>query len=182
MLHLITSLSLSLSLCESCVPRICLFIFPIFGYTLFIHLSFLYQNCSCSLNSVFQRCDNRMHFARQGSASQGYFMRQATIEEVFTIFLVSDCCLINFSGNWFYRWFLCFSNILAEWLSSVWCGTQSTGRLTISKLILEYKQLLFLKFYTCYVKYKMHKTWICTCCRQPAYVLSHFSVPACPWI
>ncbi|XP_062153049.1 uncharacterized protein LOC133861315 [Alnus glutinosa] len=39
------------------------------------------MNCSCSLNSVFQRCDNRMHFGRQGSASQGYFMRQATIEE-----------------------------------------------------------------------------------------------------
>ncbi|XP_035540786.1 uncharacterized protein LOC108982757 [Juglans regia] len=39
------------------------------------------MNCSSSLNSVVRRGDNRMHFARQGSASQGYFMRQATIEE-----------------------------------------------------------------------------------------------------
>ncbi|KAG2717655.1 hypothetical protein I3760_03G186700 [Carya illinoinensis] len=39
------------------------------------------MNCSSSLNSVVRRGDNRMHFARQGSASQGYFMRQATVEE-----------------------------------------------------------------------------------------------------
>ncbi|XP_059452431.1 heat shock protein 16 [Corylus avellana] len=39
------------------------------------------QNYSSILNSVIQRRDNRMHFARQGSASQAYFMRQATIEE-----------------------------------------------------------------------------------------------------
>ncbi|KAI9382489.1 hypothetical protein POPTR_014G141500v4 [Populus trichocarpa] len=32
-------------------------------------------NCSGSLNSVIRRCDNRMYFARQGSASQACFMR-----------------------------------------------------------------------------------------------------------
>ncbi|KAF5956609.1 hypothetical protein HYC85_003834 [Camellia sinensis] len=35
-------------------------------------------NCSSSLNSVIRRCDNRMHFARQGSSSQACFMRQAS--------------------------------------------------------------------------------------------------------
>ena len=40
-----------------------------------------------------------MHFARQGSASQAYFMRQATIEEVFTIFYTPLFCLINFQGT-----------------------------------------------------------------------------------
>ncbi|KAG5231865.1 hypothetical protein OIU76_005299 [Salix suchowensis] len=34
-------------------------------------------NCSGSLNSVIRRYDNRMYFARQGSASQACFMRQA---------------------------------------------------------------------------------------------------------
>ncbi|KAJ6680309.1 HEAT SHOCK PROTEIN 26 [Salix purpurea] len=34
-------------------------------------------NCSGSLNSVIRRYDNRMCFARQGSASQACFMRQA---------------------------------------------------------------------------------------------------------
>ncbi|XP_030463031.1 small heat shock protein, chloroplastic isoform X1 [Syzygium oleosum] len=38
-------------------------------------------NCSASLNSVIRRCDNRMHFARQGSSSQGSFMRQASINQ-----------------------------------------------------------------------------------------------------
>ncbi|KDP39801.1 hypothetical protein JCGZ_03937 [Jatropha curcas] len=36
------------------------------------------MNCSSSLNSVISRCDNRMYFARQSSASQGFFMRQAS--------------------------------------------------------------------------------------------------------
>ncbi|XVF01664.1 hypothetical protein REPUB_Repub04eG0107700 [Reevesia pubescens] len=38
-------------------------------------------NCSGSLNSVIQRCDNRMYFARQGSSYQAYFMRQVSREE-----------------------------------------------------------------------------------------------------
>ncbi|KAK3446205.1 hypothetical protein EUGRSUZ_A01949 [Eucalyptus grandis] len=38
-------------------------------------------NCSASLNSVIQRYDNRMYFARQGSSSQGSFMRQASIDQ-----------------------------------------------------------------------------------------------------
>ncbi|KAK4599596.1 hypothetical protein RGQ29_009583 [Quercus rubra] len=38
------------------------------------------ENCNSSLNSVIQRCDNRMFFARQGSVSQANFMRQATTE------------------------------------------------------------------------------------------------------
>ncbi|KAI8018617.1 hypothetical protein LOK49_LG04G00305 [Camellia lanceoleosa] len=33
---------------------------------------------SSILNSVIRRCDNRMHFARQGSSSQACFMRQAS--------------------------------------------------------------------------------------------------------
>ena len=37
-------------------------------------------NCNGSLNSVIRRSDNRMYFARQGSSSQGYFMRQASTE------------------------------------------------------------------------------------------------------
>ncbi|XP_030520473.1 uncharacterized protein LOC115734018 [Rhodamnia argentea] len=39
-------------------------------------------NCSASLNSVIRRCDNRIYFARQGSSSQGSFMRQASIDQV----------------------------------------------------------------------------------------------------
>ncbi|XP_073157597.1 uncharacterized protein [Henckelia pumila] len=35
------------------------------------------MSCSNSLNSAMWRCDNRTYFARQGSASQGCFMRQA---------------------------------------------------------------------------------------------------------
>ncbi|RDY02141.1 hspC2, partial [Mucuna pruriens] len=40
------------------------------------------MNCSGSLNSVLRRCDNKVYFARQASASLGYFMRQTSIEEV----------------------------------------------------------------------------------------------------
>ncbi|XP_021898466.1 uncharacterized protein LOC110815119 [Carica papaya] len=40
-------------------------------------------NCSSSLNSVIQRCDNRMYFARQASATQSCFMRQASSEQTF---------------------------------------------------------------------------------------------------
>ncbi|KAF3444939.1 hypothetical protein FNV43_RR14632 [Rhamnella rubrinervis] len=36
------------------------------------------MNCSSSLNSVIGRRDNKMYFARQGSASQSSFMRQAS--------------------------------------------------------------------------------------------------------
>ncbi|KAK6259322.1 Alpha crystallin/Hsp20 domain - like 1 [Theobroma cacao] len=39
------------------------------------------MNCSGSLNSVIRRCDNRMYFARQGSAYQACFMRQVSSEE-----------------------------------------------------------------------------------------------------
>ncbi|KAL2973028.1 hypothetical protein AAZX31_14G025300 [Glycine max] len=39
------------------------------------------MNCSGSLNSVLRRCDNKVYFARQASASLGYFMRQTSIEE-----------------------------------------------------------------------------------------------------
>ncbi|XP_057509834.1 uncharacterized protein LOC130792324 [Actinidia eriantha] len=39
-------------------------------------------NCSSSLKSVIRRCDNRIHFARQGSSSQACFMRQALREKV----------------------------------------------------------------------------------------------------
>ncbi|KAK9153114.1 hypothetical protein Sjap_000594 [Stephania japonica] len=38
-------------------------------------------NCSSTMNSVIRRCDNRLLFARQGSMSQGHFMRQAAIKE-----------------------------------------------------------------------------------------------------
>lgn len=37
--------------------------------------------CSSNLNSVIRRCDNRMHFARQGSSSQGCFMRPSSYEQ-----------------------------------------------------------------------------------------------------
>uniref|UniRef100_A0A7C8Z604 SHSP domain-containing protein n=1 Tax=Opuntia streptacantha TaxID=393608 RepID=A0A7C8Z604_OPUST len=36
-------------------------------------------NCSSNLGSPFTRLDNRVHFGRQASAAQGYFMRQAAI-------------------------------------------------------------------------------------------------------
>lgn len=36
------------------------------------------MSCSNSLNSAMWRCDNRTNFARQGSSSQGCFMRQAS--------------------------------------------------------------------------------------------------------
>jgi hypothetical protein len=62
-------------------------------------LSFLSQNYNSILNSVIRRRDNGMHFARQGSASQAYFMRQATIEEVFTISYTPLFVLINFQGT-----------------------------------------------------------------------------------
>ncbi|XWS41100.1 hypothetical protein CRYUN_Cryun17cG0051700 [Craigia yunnanensis] len=39
------------------------------------------MNCSGSLNSVIRRCDNRMYFARQGSAYQACFMRQVSREK-----------------------------------------------------------------------------------------------------
>jgi hypothetical protein len=47
-----------------------------------------YQNCSGSLNSVLRRCDNKVYFARQASSSFGYFMRQASLEEVLSLFLL----------------------------------------------------------------------------------------------
>ncbi|XP_034700831.1 uncharacterized protein LOC117925833 isoform X1 [Vitis riparia] len=39
------------------------------------------MNCSSSLNSAIRRCDNRTYFARQGSSSQGCFMRQVSTEQ-----------------------------------------------------------------------------------------------------
>ncbi|XP_058208717.1 uncharacterized protein LOC131321786 [Rhododendron vialii] len=39
-------------------------------------------NCTSSLNSIIQRRDNIMHFARQGSSSQACFMRQASTDQV----------------------------------------------------------------------------------------------------
>ncbi|XWS44497.1 hypothetical protein CRYUN_Cryun15aG0050600 [Craigia yunnanensis] len=39
------------------------------------------MNCSGSLNSVIRRCDNRIYFARQGSAYQACFMRPVSREE-----------------------------------------------------------------------------------------------------
>ncbi|XP_028791531.1 uncharacterized protein LOC114747377 isoform X2 [Neltuma alba] len=39
------------------------------------------MNCSGSLNSVLRRCDNKIYFARQASASLGPFMRQTSLEE-----------------------------------------------------------------------------------------------------
>ncbi|XP_052177329.1 uncharacterized protein LOC127791470 [Diospyros lotus] len=39
------------------------------------------MNCSSSLNSVIRRFDNRMNFARQGSCSQAYFMRQVSMDQ-----------------------------------------------------------------------------------------------------
>nr|AFK39376.1 unknown [Lotus japonicus] len=38
-------------------------------------------NCSGSMNSVLSRRDNKVYFARQASASFGYFMRQASVKE-----------------------------------------------------------------------------------------------------
>ncbi|KAK6917935.1 hypothetical protein RJ641_016357 [Dillenia turbinata] len=39
------------------------------------------MSCSGSLNSPMRRYDNRMYFARQGSASQAYFMRQVSMDQ-----------------------------------------------------------------------------------------------------
>ncbi|KAL5834760.1 hypothetical protein ACOSQ4_014257 [Xanthoceras sorbifolium] len=39
------------------------------------------MNCSGGLNSVIRRCDNRMYFARQSSASQACFMRPSSTEQ-----------------------------------------------------------------------------------------------------
>ncbi|XP_041992293.1 uncharacterized protein LOC121743143 isoform X2 [Salvia splendens] len=39
------------------------------------------MRCSNSLNSVIRRYDNRMYFARQGTSSQGCYMRQALHEQ-----------------------------------------------------------------------------------------------------
>ncbi|KAF3610152.1 hypothetical protein DY000_02044577 [Brassica cretica] len=39
-------------------------------------------NCSGSLNSVIRRCDNKLSFARQASSEQGFFMKQASPDEV----------------------------------------------------------------------------------------------------
>ncbi|KFK42963.1 hypothetical protein AALP_AA1G061900 [Arabis alpina] len=39
-------------------------------------------NCSSRLNSVIRRCDNKISFARQASSEQGFFMRQASTDEV----------------------------------------------------------------------------------------------------
>lgn len=41
-------------------------------------------NCSGGLTSIKSRGDNRMHFARQDSRSQGGFMRQASTEQDFS--------------------------------------------------------------------------------------------------
>ena len=41
------------------------------------------MNCSGSLNSVLQRRDNKIYFARQASASLGSFMRPTSAEEFF---------------------------------------------------------------------------------------------------
>ncbi|XP_058100903.1 uncharacterized protein LOC131245442 [Magnolia sinica] len=40
-------------------------------------------NCSSSLNSIIRRRDNRTLFARQGSISQGCFMREVSIKQEF---------------------------------------------------------------------------------------------------
>lgn len=52
---------------------------------------FLPQNCTSCLNSVIQRRDNIMHFARQGSSSQACFMRQASTDQVLQTFQSSFC-------------------------------------------------------------------------------------------
>ncbi|EYU31626.1 hypothetical protein ABFS82_13G040400 [Erythranthe guttata] len=39
------------------------------------------MSCSNGLNSVMRRCDNRTFFARQGSNSQGFYMRQASTDQ-----------------------------------------------------------------------------------------------------
>ncbi|KAL7129096.1 hypothetical protein ABFS83_13G040800 [Erythranthe nasuta] len=39
------------------------------------------MSCSNGLNSVTRRCDNRTFFARQGSNSQGFYMRQASTDQ-----------------------------------------------------------------------------------------------------
>ncbi|XP_068666875.1 uncharacterized protein [Aristolochia californica] len=58
----------------------------------------LLVNCSSTLNSVIRRCDNRTFFARQGSASQGYFMRQASIKEELPPCSESENSSFNLSG------------------------------------------------------------------------------------
>ncbi|XP_073013747.1 uncharacterized protein [Typha latifolia] len=40
------------------------------------------MNCSSTLNSMVSRCDNRLLFARQGSASQAYYMQQSSNEKI----------------------------------------------------------------------------------------------------
>ncbi|KAK6919680.1 Alpha crystallin/Hsp20 domain [Dillenia turbinata] len=39
------------------------------------------MSCNGGINSTMRRYDNRMYFARQGSASQAYFMRQASVDQ-----------------------------------------------------------------------------------------------------
>ena len=39
------------------------------------------MRCSSTMNSVIKRYDNMVLFARQGTSSQGYFMRQVTIKQ-----------------------------------------------------------------------------------------------------
>lgn len=53
--------------------------FPLFTkYSCFV----MPQNCSGSLNSAIRRCDNKLSFARQASSEQGFFMKQASPDEV----------------------------------------------------------------------------------------------------
>ncbi|KAK6157526.1 hypothetical protein DH2020_011774 [Rehmannia glutinosa] len=45
------------------------------------HSGSITESCSNSLNSVIRRYDNRTLFARQGSSSQGCYMRPASVEQ-----------------------------------------------------------------------------------------------------
>lgn len=54
------------------------------------------MNCSGALNSVLRRCDSKIYFARQASASLGPFMRQASLASKDDIsptdLLPKNCC------------------------------------------------------------------------------------------
>ncbi|MQM10386.1 hypothetical protein Taro_043280 [Colocasia esculenta] len=57
------------------------------------HSQLLPMNCSNTLNSVMRRCDNRLLFARQSSASQSCFMQQVSATQVRDVFFLISVLL-----------------------------------------------------------------------------------------
>ncbi|KAG7645314.1 putative alpha crystallin/Hsp20 domain, HSP20-like chaperone [Arabidopsis thaliana] len=56
--------------------------FPATSYDSASTASLVPLNCSSNLNTVIQRCDNKISFARQASSEQGFFMRPASPDDV----------------------------------------------------------------------------------------------------